>query len=127
MKVEIPVNFCKFCRVRAKAAVRIIRWKGDYIKCMLEVDGSENQKGTAYIAQLMNGLDSAQNQAWQEQIKNMNQFRQQANLQLQRMNTELNSANPDSKEIKSRAKEMERIMNNWRRDYNTMSSQADEF
>ena len=77
--------------------------------------------------QLMNSFGSAQNQAWQEQIKNMNQFRQQANTQLQQMNTELNSANPDSKKIKGRAKEMERIMNNWRKEYNTMSSQAEGF
>jgi basic membrane lipoprotein Med (substrate-binding protein (PBP1-ABC) superfamily) len=77
--------------------------------------------------QLMNGLDSGQNQAWQEQISNMNQFRQQANLQLQQMNTELNSSNPDSKKIAGRAREMEQIMNNWRKEYNTMSSQADGF
>ena len=76
---------------------------------------------------LMNGLDSTQNQAWQEQIKNMNQFRQQANLQLQQMNTELNSANPNPKRITERAKEMEQIMNNWRKEYRTVESQADGF
>lgn len=76
---------------------------------------------------LMNGLDSTQNQAWQEQIKNMNQFRQQANLRLQQMNTELNSANPNPKRITERAKEMEQIMNNWRKEYRTVESQADGF
>ncbi len=76
---------------------------------------------------LVNGLDANQNQAWQEQIKNMNQFRQQLNFQLQQMNSDMSSANPDSKEIKERAKEMEQIMNNWRKEYNTLSSQAGEF
>ena len=77
--------------------------------------------------QLMNGLDAAQNQAWQEQIRNMNQSRQQLNLQLQKMDTELGSANPDSKQIAERAKDMERTMNNWRKEYRTLASQADGF
>ncbi len=77
--------------------------------------------------QLMNGLNPTQNQAWKEQIRNMNQFRQQLNLQLQQMNNELSSANPDSKQIKERAKELEKIMNNWRKEYSTISSQASEF
>ena len=77
--------------------------------------------------QLMNGLNITQNQAWHEQIKNMNQFRQQLNLQLQQMNTELSLTNPDSKRITERAREIEQIMNNWRKEYNTLSSQAGGF
>jgi hypothetical protein len=77
--------------------------------------------------QLMNGLDATQNQAWQEQIRNMNQSRQRLNLQLKQMDTELDSANPDSKQITERAKEMERTMNNWRKEYRTLASQADGF
>jgi hypothetical protein len=77
--------------------------------------------------QLVNGLNSTQNQAWREQIHSMNQYSQQLNLQLQQMDTELKSANPDSKQIKERAKEMEKIMNNWRKEYNTISAQADGF
>ncbi len=76
---------------------------------------------------LMNGLDAAQNQAWQKQIRNMDAFRQQLKMKLQEMDTELGSANPDSKRITERAKEMERIMNNWRKEYNTFSSQAGGF
>jgi basic membrane lipoprotein Med (substrate-binding protein (PBP1-ABC) superfamily) len=75
-------------------------------------------------AQLMNGLDPAQNQAWQEQIRNMNQFRQQLNVQMQHMDDELGSANPDAKRVGERAREMEQIMKNWRKEYNTLSSQA---
>lgn len=75
--------------------------------------------------QLMNGLDGAQNQAWQEQIKNMNSFRQQLNLQLRKMDGELSAANPDSKRIRESAQEVERIMNNWRKEYKTISSQSD--
>ena len=75
--------------------------------------------------QLMNSLDGAQNQAWQEQIKNMNEFHQQLNLQMQKMDGELSSADPDSKRIRESAQEMERIMNNWRKEYRTLSSQSD--
>lgn len=77
--------------------------------------------------QLVNGLNSTQNQAWREQINNMNQYRQQLNLQLKQMDTELKSANPDSKQIQERAKEMEKVMNNWRKEYRTISAQADGF
>jgi hypothetical protein len=77
--------------------------------------------------QLMNGLDTTQNQAWQEQINNMNQFRQKLNLQLHQMDAELGAANPDSRQIAEGAKEMERIMNNWRKEYNALSSQAGGF
>jgi len=75
--------------------------------------------------QLMNSLDGVQNQAWQEQIKNMNEFRQQLNLQLQKMDAQLNSASPDSRRIAESANQMERIMNNWRKEYKTLSSQSD--
>jgi chromosome segregation ATPase len=73
---------------------------------------------------LMNGLDATQKQAWQEQIKNTNQLRQQVNLQLQQMDTELGSSNPDSKRVTERAREIEQTMNNWRKEYKTLSSQA---
>jgi len=75
-------------------------------------------------AQLMNGLDPAQNQAWQEEIRNMNQFRQRLNEQMKHVDDELGSPNPDAKRVAERAREMEQIMNNWRKEYNTLSSQA---
>jgi hypothetical protein len=73
---------------------------------------------------LINGLDGTQQQAWQEQIRNMNQLRQQLNLQQQQMDNEL-KANPDAKRVAERAREMERTMNEWRKQYGVLSSQAE--
>lgn len=74
--------------------------------------------------QLMNGLDANQQQAWQEQIRNMNQLRQQLNLHQQQMDDEL-KGNPDAKRVAERAREMERTMNEWRKQYGVLSSQAE--
>ncbi len=74
---------------------------------------------------LMNGLDAAQQQAWQEQIRNMNQSRQKLNLQQQQMDDEL-KGNRDPARIAARAKEMERTMETWRNQYRVLSSQAEE-
>jgi len=74
--------------------------------------------------QLINGLDATQQQAWQEQIRNMNQLRQQLNLQQQQMDDEL-KGNPDPKRVAERAREMERTTNEWRKQYGILSSQAE--
>ncbi len=73
---------------------------------------------------LMNGFDATQKQAWQEQIKNTAQLRQQLNAQMQQMDTEFNSANPDTKRVAERAREIEQTMNNLRTQYGVLSSQA---
>jgi hypothetical protein len=73
----------------------------------------------------MKGLDPSQQQAWQERIRNMNQSRQQINSQMQQMDAELASPNPDSKRVAERAQEMERIMNNWRKEYKALSSEVE--
>lgn len=74
---------------------------------------------------LMKGLDPSQQQAWQERIRNMNQSRQQINAQMQQMDAELASPNPDAKRVTERAQEMERIMNNWRKEYKALSSEME--
>jgi hypothetical protein len=74
--------------------------------------------------QLMNGLDATQQQVWQEHIRNTNQLRQQVNTHLQQMDAEMNSANPDSKRIAEHARVIEQTMNDWRKQYNTLYSQA---
>ena len=73
---------------------------------------------------LMNGLDANQQQAWQEQIRNMNQLRQQLDLHQQQMDNEL-KGNPDAKRVTERAGEMERTMNEWRKQYGILSSQTE--
>jgi len=73
---------------------------------------------------LMKDLDANQQQAWQEQIRNMDQLRQQLNLSQQQMDDEL-KGNPDAKRVAERAREMERTMNEWRKQYGVLSSQAE--
>lgn len=73
---------------------------------------------------LMNGLDKNQQQAWQEQIRNMNQLRQQMNVHQQQMDDEL-KGNPDARRVAERAREMERTMNEWKKQYGVLSSQAE--
>jgi hypothetical protein len=74
---------------------------------------------------LMNGLDSSQQQAWQEQIRNMNQSRQQMNTRLQQMAQDLGSPDPDPKRVSENAREMENAMNKWRDQYRILASQAE--
>jgi hypothetical protein len=73
---------------------------------------------------LVNGLDSNQQQAWQEQVRTMNQLRQEVHSQLLQMNNEMGMTQPDAKRIAERAREIEQNMNSWRKQYNTLSSQA---
>jgi hypothetical protein len=73
---------------------------------------------------LVNGLDSNQQQAWQEQVRTMNQLRQEVHSQLLQMNNEMGMTQPDAKRIAERAREIERNMNSWRKQYNSLSSQA---
>jgi len=73
---------------------------------------------------LMKDLDANQQQAWQEQIRNMDRLRQQLNLSQQQMDDEL-KGNPDAKRVAERAREMERTMNEWRKQYGVLSSQAE--
>jgi len=74
---------------------------------------------------LMNGLDPSQKQALQQRIGNMNQFREQMNVQTRLMDQELASPNADAQRVAERAQEMERIMNNWRKEYKALSSEVE--
>jgi hypothetical protein len=73
---------------------------------------------------LMNGLDTTQQEAWQEQIQNMKRLREQLNQHEQKMDAEL-KGNPDAKRVAERAREMEQTMNEWRKQYGILSSQAE--
>ncbi len=71
---------------------------------------SSSGRGSRRSAGQMNGLDAGQQQAWQEQIRSMNQLRQQPNLRPQQMDDEL-KGNPDAARASERAREIERTMN----------------
>jgi len=70
---------------------------------------------------LMTGIDPAQRQQFQEQIRNMNQYRQQVNNQLQQIDGRLDSPNPDHARIAEHAREMEQVMKRWRDAYGGLS------
>ncbi len=72
---------------------------------------------------LMNGLNAIQQQAWKEQIRNMNQLREQLHEHLREMQAE-QKANPDGTRNAERAREIEKIMNSWKDQYGVISSQA---
>jgi alcohol dehydrogenase YqhD (iron-dependent ADH family) len=73
----------------------------------------------------MNGLDPSQRQALQQRIGNMNQFREQMNVQTRLMDQELASPNADAQRVAERAQEMERVMNNWRKEYKALFSEVE--
>lgn len=73
---------------------------------------------------LMNGIDPTQQQDWQEQIRNMNQLRQQLHTQLQQLDADVDGANPDSKRVNERSREIERTMSQWRKQYSGMYSES---
>jgi hypothetical protein len=54
----------------------------------------------------------------------MNQLRQQMNVHQQQMDDEL-KGNPDARRVAERAREMERTMNEWKKQYGVLSSQAE--
>jgi hypothetical protein len=97
-----------------------------------ETNRQQNQIREQFMAmeqeheRLMNGLDSNQQLAWQEQIKSMNQLRQEVHSQLKQMDAETRSTQPDAERVAERAREIERNMNNWRKEYNSLSSQASD-
>jgi len=73
---------------------------------------------------LMNGLDANQQQAWQEEIRNMNRLREQLRTAMQQMNSELGSSNPDPAGVAERAREMEQFMQEWRKQYHALYAQG---
>ncbi len=93
------------------------RQQRDQIKNQIRAMEQEHER-------LMNALDAGQQQAWQEQIQNMNRLRQEVRSQFQRMDSELSPPNPDAVRVAERAREMEQTMKDWNKQYQTLHSQA---
>ena len=74
--------------------------------------------------QLMNGFDENQQQAWQEEIKTMKQLQQQLRIHQQQIDEELKSS-PAAVRIAERAREMEKTMDQWRKQYGILTSQTE--
>jgi hypothetical protein len=66
---------------------------------------------------LMNNMDPTQQRQWQERLNAMNQYRDQVHNQLQQIDDTFQSADPDFKGAAKRAREMERIVSRWQKEY----------
>jgi predicted nucleic acid-binding Zn-ribbon protein len=76
-------------------------------------------------SRLMQGLSAEQQQAFQKNIREMNRLQLQLNNQLREMDSELAPANPDAKKVTDRARKIERTMNDWKKQYNTIEDQSE--
>ncbi len=74
---------------------------------------------------LMQGLDSGQQQALGQRIQNMNQLQQQMKTQLKQMDSELAPNEPNSERVSAQARVMEKTMENWRKEYDALSSETE--
>lgn len=69
---------------------------------------------------LMNGLGADQKVPLAERIRNMDRERERTQAQLQEMDGEFGKASPDRKRIQEHAREMERSMAAWQKEYRKM-------
>jgi len=68
----------------------------------------------------MNGLSAEQKDALQNRTQNMNQIRERVNNQYQQMDAELNQEEPNGKLVRDRARDMEKAMKEWQKEYRKM-------
>lgn len=73
--------------------------------------------------QLMNGLSEEQSTALRNRIDEMNRIRQRVNSRLGEMDQELNKENPDAKQIREQARQIDREMNRWNSQYRSMQTE----
>ncbi len=95
------------------------RGQRDQIRTQLQAMEQEHER-------LMNGLDPNQQQAFREQIQNMNRLQQTTRSEFQRMNSEMEQANPDATRVKERAREMEQAMKDWSKEYQALHSRTQD-
>lgn len=74
---------------------------------------------------LMQGMGPEQQEAFKGQIQNMNQLQSRLENQVRQMNETLGEANPDGARVSTRAREIEKTMNEYKQQYNTLASQSD--
>ncbi|MGE0101000.1 MAG: hypothetical protein AB7H86_01030 [Blastocatellales bacterium] len=70
---------------------------------------------------LMQGLSQEQKMIWRERIRTMDQERTRVQDRFREMNQEFGKPNPDPAMIRKQAQEMERAVNEWRKQYREMN------
>ena len=73
---------------------------------------------------LMQGLNKGQEQAFQAHLTNMERARERINTQLQAMDQELSRPQPEGKRVAEQARDMERTMNEWQKQYRAVQSKV---
>jgi chromosome segregation ATPase len=73
---------------------------------------------------LMQGLNDGQQRALQAHITNMERARERISTQFQAMDQELSRPQPEGKKVAEQAREMERTMSEWQKQYRTVQSKV---
>jgi len=68
------------------------------------------------------GLSEDQRASLQDRIRRMDQARDRVHTQSQQMDQEMTQANPDGKRVATQAREMEKAMNEWQKQYRNVAS-----
>jgi hypothetical protein len=71
---------------------------------------------------LMQGFNKGQAQAFQAHLRNMERAKERINTQLQALDQELSQPQPRGKKVAERAREIDRTMNEWQKQYGAMQS-----
>jgi hypothetical protein len=72
-------------------------------------------------SRLLESLDAEQRILLQEHIRNMEQIRERAGMQLSTIETESARSDPDRKRIAEQARELEQYMKEWQKQYREMN------
>jgi DNA repair exonuclease SbcCD ATPase subunit len=70
----------------------------------------------------MQGLSEEQRAALHDRIRKMDRVRDRVNTRLQEMDQELSQANPDTKRVARRAREVEKATNEWQKQYRNLGT-----
>lgn len=73
--------------------------------------------------QLMNGMSQEQQAALRNRVERMSQIRERVNNQLGRLNEELAKPDPNGKQVRKTAQQLEKEMNRWKSQYRSMESE----
>jgi chromosome segregation ATPase len=72
----------------------------------------------------MQGLSEEQRAALQERIRKMDQACDRIHTQSQQTDQEMSQANPEAQRIGAQAREMEKVANDWRKQYRSLGSEV---
>jgi uncharacterized protein (DUF3084 family) len=71
----------------------------------------------------MQGLSEEQRAALRDRIRKMDQARDRIHTQSPQMDQEMSQANPDAQRIATQAREMEKVVKEWQKQYRSLGSE----